>query len=126
MKPFENKYEQAAETDRINNLGVAEYQNRNIEMAMSYFKQALNVMPQNDDALINLGICYCEMKKYDEAIKLYQKAIQIHPDRDAGYKEMGIIFYQKSDMPNAIKWWKEAAKRGNETAIDWLKTNGYI
>jgi len=74
MTTLENKYAQALETDRLNNLGVEEFQRGNIVNAMTYYTQALGVMPQNDDALINLGICYCEMKRYDEAIKVVSKS----------------------------------------------------
>lgn len=126
MESREDKYNKAFETDRFNNLGVAEFNNGNFRMAMSYYKQALNVMPQNDDALINLAICHNKMGNHDECIQLCLKAIQINPDREVGYYQIGVAFYQKSDMPNAIKWLKEAANRGSTSAANWLESNGYF
>ena len=126
VEPFEDRYKKASETDRLNNLGVDEMKNGNISMAITYYKQALDIMPQNDDALVNLAICYNKMGKFDDAIQLCLKAIQIDPDRAGGYRTIGDSYYYQSDVNNVIKWYKEAANKGDTSTANWLKVNRYF
>ena len=125
MKLFENKYKKAFETDRLNNLGVEEMKNGNISRAISYYKQALDVIPKNDDALLNLAICYNKMGQYNDAIQLCLKAIKIDPNRAGGYRTIGDAYFYQSDMYNVVKWYKEAANRGDASTANWLRNNGY-
>ena len=126
MITFKDKYKIAIETDRLNNLGVMAFKRGNIDMAISYYKQALDIMPQNDDALINLASCYNKTGQYDDAIQLCLSAIQIHPNRAEGYRTIGDSYYYQSDISNVIKWYREAASRGDTSTTNWLKSNGYL
>ena len=125
MNTFEDKFRQAAETDRLNNLGVIEFKRGNVNGAISYYEQALNVMPQNDDALVNLASCYNKIGRYDEAIQLCNKAIIIDPNRPNGYRTIGDAYYYQSDMINVVKWYRESARRGDISTRNWLENNGY-
>lgn len=51
----------AIQSDNLNNKGVQFYRNGNTVDAIPYFKEALSVMPNNDDALNNLRVCYLEI-----------------------------------------------------------------
>ncbi len=53
---FEELVNLAAQTDRLNNLGASNYKSGNFEISKSYFRQALEIYPHNDDALKNLCI----------------------------------------------------------------------
>lgn len=56
----------AIETDRISNIGANHYNQDNIQEAINYFYQALEVMPTNDDALNNLISCYKYIGELDK------------------------------------------------------------
>jgi tetratricopeptide (TPR) repeat protein len=58
MLPIDVKKAIAAETDRINNLGVDSFESNDIQGAISYYNKALSTFPLNDDALKNLIVCY--------------------------------------------------------------------
>ena len=126
MELFAKKFKKAFETDRLNNLGVAEFRKGNVSKAISYYKQALDVMPHNDDALINLASCYNKIGQYKDAFKLCLKAIQIDPNRAEGYRTIGDSFYCQSDFHNVIKWYGEAANRGDKSTANWLKANEHL
>ena len=56
--PRAEKYQIAFQSDSVNNSGVEFYRNGDIYEAINYFEQALEIMPNNDDALKNLKMCY--------------------------------------------------------------------
>ncbi|WP_167343154.1 tetratricopeptide repeat protein [Nonlabens sp. SY33080] len=63
----------AGETDRLNNIGANFYRQDNMLQAIAYFQKAIEVMPNNDDALKNLKICYNEIGEYDEAREMERR-----------------------------------------------------
>lgn len=69
----EQKWQIAGETDRLNNIGANFYRQDNMIQAIEYFKKALEVMPNNDDALKNLKICYNEIGEYDKAREMERR-----------------------------------------------------
>ncbi|WP_051224557.1 tetratricopeptide repeat protein [Flavobacterium tegetincola] len=52
------KMQIAGQSDEVNNRGANAYRNDDITSAISFFEQAIKLMPNNDDALKNLIICY--------------------------------------------------------------------
>lgn len=71
--PGREKWYIAGETDRLNNIGANFYRQNNVIQAIEYFEKAIEVMPNNDDALENLKICYNEIGKYDEAREMERR-----------------------------------------------------
>ena len=63
----------AGETDKLNNIGANFYREDNIGQAIVFFKKAIEVMPNNDDALKNLKICYNEIGEYDKAREMERR-----------------------------------------------------
>lgn len=64
--PMEVKQAIAAETDRINDLGVDAYESNDVQRAITHYVEALNVFPLNDDALKNLIVCYRLVGNYNK------------------------------------------------------------
>ena len=102
---FEQKFKIAAETDKLNNLGVMEYRNGNIQGAIEYYERALEIMPQNDDSLINLAMCQNKLGHSEKAIELCLEAIKIDPQRAVGYRTIGDVYYRQSKWNEVIKWY---------------------
>lgn len=59
--PMHEKMQIAMKTDEVNYNGCMAFENGNIKNAIIYFEQALEIMPNNDDALKNLKLCYSEI-----------------------------------------------------------------
>lgn len=115
----------AAESDHLNNLGVMEFKNGDIQNAINSYEKALFLMPINDDALINLAACFNKFREYSKAISLCERAIKIQPDRAEGYRTIGDSFYYQSRMDQVVKWYTKSAKLGDESTYNWLINNGY-
>lgn len=122
---FDQKFKIAADTDKLNNLGVMEYRNGNIQKAIEYYEKALEIMPQNDDSLINLAMCHNKLGHSDKAIALCQEAIKIDPQRAVGYRTIGDVYYRQSKWNEVVKWYRESALRGDQSTKNWLEKNGY-
>lgn len=71
--PMNIKIEIADKTDALNNIGVV-YESRNdIENAINYYNQALEIMPINDDALANLINCYSTTNNQTKLLETEKK-----------------------------------------------------
>ncbi len=71
--PTQEKMQIAMQSDAVNNNGADAYNDDNIEVAISYFEQALKLMPNNDDALKNLRMCYSEIGNHSKANEMQKK-----------------------------------------------------
>ncbi len=70
---MQKKFQIAQLSDNINNKGALAYSSGNIEGAIILFNEALNIMPNNDDALKNLRICYNETGNYSKVSEVERK-----------------------------------------------------
>lgn len=70
--PIEEKVQIAIKSDALCLEGVFAYNNDDYQNAIQYFEQAIEIMPNNDDALKNLKLCYSEtgnQAKLNEIVK---------------------------------------------------------
>jgi tetratricopeptide (TPR) repeat protein len=78
--PMMEKMKIATKTDQLNNIGANLYRQDNIDDAIEYFKQALEIMPINDDALINLARSYTKIGQYEKSIGILNKLYYLNPN----------------------------------------------
>ena len=71
--PMQQKMMIALQSDTLNNMGCDNYDNGNIETAINYFNQALQLMPINDDALKNLKLCYKKLGNNSKVMEIERK-----------------------------------------------------
>ncbi len=67
----------AMKTDFHNNKGVAYFNQNDINSAINSFKEALKIMPANDDALLNLSRCYTSSYDYDGAYEYLKRLVYL-------------------------------------------------
>ena len=88
IKLFQNKWNSlnvqeqmsiAYRTDENNNIACKCFIDGNVDMAITYFTKALEIMPTNDDALLNLARCYSRINKQGEALKQLVKLFYLSP-----------------------------------------------
>nr|WP_303776565.1 tetratricopeptide repeat protein [Bacteroides intestinalis] len=116
----------AQKADELNNRGVLYDKQGNIELANRYYKFAIELMPEDDDALLNLARNYEKAGKLQESISLCLKAIRISPERYMSYAIIGDVFYYGTDdVEQAVEWYKKAYKYGDWEIGQWLINNGY-
>jgi tetratricopeptide (TPR) repeat protein len=63
----------ALHSDNYVNLGVDMYNEGNIYDAIQLYEKALEIMPNNDDALNNLRVCYSETRRLEKEFQMIEK-----------------------------------------------------
>lgn len=115
----------AHNADDLNNRGVMANEQGNIELANVYYKSAIELMPEDDDALLNLALNYKNEGRLKESISLCLRAMKISPERYISYAIIGDVFYKVGNFDKAAEWYKKAYKYGDLEIRDWLINNGY-
>lgn len=115
----------AKNADNLNNKGVAADSQGNRELANRYYKSAIELMPEDDDALLNLARNYKNEGRLQDAISLCLKAMEVSPERYMSYAIIVDVFYKVSDFDKAAEWYKKAYKYGDREIGQWLINNGY-
>jgi tetratricopeptide (TPR) repeat protein len=93
-----DKMQIAMQTDTINNRGADAYTNGNIEVAIENFKQALKIMPINDDALINLARCYTKMGEYEKSIEPLNNLYKLNPNTKSKIIGYSLLMHLLEDF----------------------------
>lgn len=97
------------------------------EKAAGFYRQAIDIIPNNATALTSYGLALFEMKSYDEALGLYDKASTLAPNDPLPYEKIAEINDLQGMQPEAIQAYLQAAdlylkQRDVEKAIDnWHK-----
>jgi len=85
------------------NLGNAWLKQHRLAEASKAFARAVELDPQNADAMNNLAYTYCEMgQSLDEAVALCQRAAAVLPARKAYFLDtLGIIYFKQGKRKEA-------------------------
>lgn len=67
------------------------YHHKKDPIAISYYKNALNIKPDNTQVMYNLAMFYQEIGDYDKAIMQYKMIIQIEPSNKYALHNIGWI-----------------------------------
>ncbi len=78
------------------------------EEAISEYKKAIRIAPNNASLYYNLGFTYNKLGQYQQAVKYFNKAIGINPDDFDAYTELGFAYDQLGKYPEAIKYYEKA------------------
>jgi superkiller protein 3 len=78
------------------------------ELAIDFYKQALNIDPRCVEAYNGMGAAHANLQEYKEAIECYRKAMEIAPNDAKVHSGMGFAYYGLKSYPEAIKRYKKA------------------
>jgi tetratricopeptide (TPR) repeat protein len=93
-----DKMQIAMQTDMVNNRGADAWNNGNIELAIENFRQALQIMPTNDDALINLARCYTKVGSYEKSIDPLNKLYILNPNNKSKIIAYSLLMHLLEDF----------------------------
>ena len=93
-----------------NNLGIALFDDRKNEEAISHFKMAIKLMPNDIKAHYNLGIALFAGQKNEEAIAHYKMAIKLQPNYTSAHYNLGNALFAIKETEEAIFHYKMAIK----------------
>ena len=66
--------------------------NNKLKKSIHFYKESINVFPEDAKRNCNLGIVYSNLKKYNSAIKYLKQSIKLNPYLDLPYKQLSYIF----------------------------------
>jgi tetratricopeptide (TPR) repeat protein len=112
----------------MNNLGTVYYARKSFRRAISWYKKALRVAPEEPKSAsiyMNLGTAYFARKEYPKAIETYQTAMKIDPEVFERHGSVGVILEERSVQERAKYHFylaKLYAKGGrNDLALQYLR-----
>ncbi len=82
-------------------IGEYHLKKGDFETAQGFFKQSIEVFPEDEVLAYNVGEIYFSNQKLDEAITYFALAIKIKPDWSEGYYKLGLAYLNKADYEMA-------------------------
>ncbi len=90
------------------NLGIALVKKGKYRTAEHYFRQTINLEPDNMNAHNNIGYVLAKMGKYREAISHYNETIRIKPDNEYAYNNIGVALDNIGETDSACDYFTKA------------------
>ena len=91
------------------NLGHDSAWDQDWEHAAQYYRQALDLMPDNVQALTSLALALFEMQDFEGALSAYQQASFRSPEDPIPVEKMARIYERMGRLAEAIKASLQAA-----------------
>ncbi len=83
------------------NLGYLTGKDGRTEESMGYFRQALDIHPDYDEALRGYGKRLYDLKRFPESVEYYARAVQISPERPDFRTDYAIVLEKLNRMDEA-------------------------
>lgn len=78
------------------------------QSAFVQFQKALQIDPDNKNALNGLGLVYFELEEFEKAKELFLKTVYIDPDFSDAYNNLGVTYMKIGQWTEAIESFKKA------------------
>lgn len=110
LKQFEQAASRSPNSENAQmQAGISAHVNGNDAMAITYYKKALVINPNNGEAYNNIGNIYLrDYKQPQQALPFYRKATQVAPTYGYGWWNLAITYQQLKQVTAA----KQAATQG--------------
>lgn len=92
----------------FNIMGSAHYRLRNFSKSLEYFKKALNLNPNYDDAYFNIANSYGELGDYLNSEENYKRAIECNSSFYEAYNNLGVLQRNAGEIDKSIKSFSSA------------------
>jgi Tfp pilus assembly protein PilF len=90
------------------NLGGTLLAQGKLDEASQNFERALQLKPDDEDALNDLGVVLYKQLKLDEAIRYYERALQLKPDYADAHCNFGLALVCQGKLDEAIQHFERA------------------
>src|SRR5512142_275981 len=91
------------------NLGHTAAWDQQWDRASTYYRQALEEMPDHPVALASLGLALFEMQDFDAALQVYKRAATVSPSDPVPFEKVARIYEQKGKINEALQAYRQAA-----------------
>ena len=91
-------------------IGIIYYDNRQYETAIKYFDEALDVQPNNSEALKYKAFCFVNIGNFNDAISGMNNIYKKFPDDPLLNYNMGRAYRGREDYKTAIRYYSNSYK----------------
>lgn len=98
--------------------------NRDFELAVQKYTDALNLIPDNVVYLSNRAAAYSSLKQHEKAVADAEKATSLQPDYAKAWSRLGLAKFALSDFKGSMDAYKKGLDIGAEDKNDTMK-KGY-
>jgi tetratricopeptide (TPR) repeat protein len=103
----------------LNDSGIALTEAHRPNEAISLFRQALVMEPENPLLWLNLGIAQQHTGNYEEALDSFQRVLSINGDLEEAWLSMGLIHYELEQFELAEECYYSALSRNTNSPKTW-------
>lgn len=85
--------------------------NKRIELfqnSIIYYKKAIEILPDNTEALYNSGVSYYAMGDKENALNVYEQTLKISPEYTNAANNAGVIYFERKEYDKAKKYFLQA------------------
>jgi tetratricopeptide (TPR) repeat protein len=113
--------------DAWNDLGLAYFDSRQDEMAITAFQKQIEMNPYDQYSYNNLARVYLRQRKYEEAIKWFRKQIEVVPLDKHAHWNLGITYVDMHKDDEAVPELQQAASlTPNDADIEVTLGQAYL
>jgi len=91
------------------NLGHSAAWEQQWDRAATFYRQALDEMPDNPMALSSLGLALYELQDYEAALRIYQRSAIVSPSDPIAFEKVARIHERKGMIDEAVQSYMQAA-----------------
>ncbi|MDR0590178.1 MAG: tetratricopeptide repeat protein [Spirochaetaceae bacterium] len=103
----------------LNDSGIALTEANRPNEAISLFRKALIMEPENPLLWLNMGIAQQRTGDYEEALASFQRAICIDDNLAEAWVSMGLIHYELEQFDSAEECYQAALRRDDHVPKTW-------
>ncbi|MDR0526170.1 MAG: tetratricopeptide repeat protein [Spirochaetaceae bacterium] len=103
----------------LNDSGIALTEANRPDEAISLFRKALILEPENPLLWLNLGIAQQRTGDYDEALNSFQRAVCIEDALADAWVSMGLIYYEMEQFDVSEACYHAALEREGDAPKTW-------
>src|SRR5579875_1926928 len=87
--------------------------------AVTAYKEALRLKPDEALAWVNLGVAYAGLGQHDKAVNAEQEAIRLKPDEELAWFDLGVAYGHLRQYDNEVSAEQEAIRLKPDDADAW-------
>ncbi|MBI4508839.1 MAG: tetratricopeptide repeat protein [Deltaproteobacteria bacterium] len=81
------------------------------EDAVTHYRRALELIPEDADSLIGLGAALCDTGRVDDALAFLRRAAEAHPDSGSAFGNLGVALEAAGHDREAVAAYAKAVAR---------------
>eukprot|EP01080_Neovahlkampfia_damariscottae_P003808 gene3808-6969_t len=98
------------EAQKYKDLGNQSFKKKNYEEAIQFYKQAIDICPDETSLYTNSAACLLQLSKYEDAIYMSEKAIKVDPKFIKGYFRLGQSYLALGKLYEAKREYEKGLK----------------